>query len=318
MGVIVTTNHGPAEARRRPAARKTEAPPAPDPAVPDSPVTKSMLALVRHAGQALPPTARRIATFIDEHAEEVIRMSITELAELTGASEGSVVGLCHRLGVKGFQELKILLARDLVEPVRRIQEDLRESDTVDDVCEHVFAAHIASLRETRSLLAAESLAHAVALISAARRIEVYGIGSSAPIAQDLAYRLLQLGCDAKVVSDSHIQAVSAAMTDVKTTVVTVSHSGSTVETVLATKLAREAGAHTIGITRMGKSPLARYCDVVLHTIANETRYRPEAVSSRVAQLAIIDTLVSCYALANSRRSVDKLELSARVLAEKRF
>jgi RpiR family transcriptional regulator, carbohydrate utilization regulator len=302
MRIAVTTNRGPVDHG----------------SAADSPGPKSMLVLVRHAGPALPPTARRIATFIDEHADEVIRMSITELAELTGASEGSVVGLCHRLGIKGFQELKILLARDLVEPVRRIQEDLSESDTVNDVCEHVFAAHIASLQETRSLLDAESLRRAVALISAARRIEVYGIGSSAPIAQDLAYRLLQLGCDAKVVSDSHIQAVSAAMAGAATTVVTVSHSGSTVETVLATRLAREAGARTIGITRLGKSPLARYCEVVLHTIANETRYRPEAVSSRVAQLAIIDTLVSCYALANSRRSVDRLELSARVLAEKRF
>ncbi len=245
-------------------------------------------------------------------------MSITELAEQTHSSEGSVVGLCQRLGIKGFQELKILLSRDLVEPVRLIQEDLRASDTVSDVGEHVFAAHIASLQETRKLLDVEALTGAVGLLRTCRRIEVYGIGSSAPIAQDLGYRLLQLGRDTKVVTDSHIQAVSAAMTDAATAVLTISHSGSTVETVLATKLAQEAGARTIGITRMGKSPLARYCDIVLHTIANETRYRPEAMSSRVAQLAIIDTLVSCCALADARRSIAKLELSARVLAEKRF
>jgi DNA-binding MurR/RpiR family transcriptional regulator len=100
--------------------------------------------------------------------------------------------------------------------------------------------------------------------------------------------------------------------------VTVSHSGSTVETVLATRLAREAGARTIGITRMGKSPLARHCEIILYTIANETRYRPEAMSSRVAQLAIIDTLVSCCALSDAQRSITRLELSERVLAEKRY
>ncbi len=138
------------------------------------------------------------------------------------------------------------------------------------------------------------------------------------MAQDLGYRLLQIGYDAKAVTDSHIQAVSAAMADSGTAVVTVSHSGSTRETVLATELARKAGARTIGITRMGKSPLSRQCDIVLHTIANETRYRPEAMSSRVAQLAIIDTLVSCCALADARRSISRLQLSARVLAAKRF
>jgi len=278
----------------------------------------SILTLIRHSSAGLPPTARRIATYIDQHAQDVIRMSITELAEQTDASEGSVVGLCQRLGIDGFQELKILLSRDLVDPVRMIQEDLRESDSVSDVAEHVFAAHIASLQETRKLLVSQSLTRAVEILRTARRIEVYGIGSSGPIAQDLAYRLLQLGRDAKVVSDSHIQAVSAAMTDSSTAVVTISHSGSTRETVLATRLAREAGARTIGITKLGKSPLARYCDIVLHTIANETRYRPEAMSSRVAQLALIDTLVSCCALADAKRSVAKLELSARIIAGKRF
>ncbi len=278
----------------------------------------SMLTLVRHSSRGLPPTARRIADFIDVHAEEVIRMSITELAEQTRSSEGSIVGLCQRLGVKGFQELKILLARDLVDPVRIIQEDLHETDDVSQVGDHVFAAHIASLQETRKLLLGDSLKRAVGIIGAARRIEVYGIGSSAPIASDLGYRLLQIGREVKVVTDSHIQAVSAAMTDSTTAVITISHSGSTIETVLATKLAREAGAHTIGIACLGKSPLERHCEIVLHTIANETRYRPEAMSSRVAQLAIIDTLVSCCALFDARRSISKLELSARVLAEKRF
>ncbi len=273
---------------------------------------------IRHLEDALPPTARRIASYIAEHAEEVIRMSITEVAEQSQASEGSIVGLCRRLGVSGFQELKILLSRDLVEPMRLIHEDLQPSDTVTDVAEHVFAAHIASLRETQKLLAPKTLARAVEILRAAKRVEVYGIGSAAPVAQDLGYRLLQIGYDAKAVTDSHIQAVSAAMADSGTAVVTVSHSGSTRETVLATELARKAGARTIGITRMGKSPLSRQCDIVLHTIANETRYRPEAMSSRVAQLAIIDTLVSCCALADARRSISRLQLSARVLAAKRF
>jgi RpiR family transcriptional regulator, carbohydrate utilization regulator len=280
--------------------------------------TASILMRIRHLGDDLPPTARRIATYIAEHADEVIRMSITEVAEQTGASEGSVVGLCRRLGASGFQELKILLSRDLVEPMRMIHEDLRPSDTVADVAQHVFAAHIASLQETQKLLAQKTLARAVEIVRASKRVEVYGIGSAAPIAQDLGYRLLQLGYDAKSVTDSHIQAVSAAMVDSGTAVVTVSHSGSTRETVLATELAKQAGARTIGITRMGKSPLARHCDVVLHTIANETRYRPEAMSSRVAQLAIIDTLVSCCALADAKRSIARLQLSARVLAAKRF
>ena len=245
-------------------------------------------------------------------------MSITDLAELTESSEGSIVALCRRFGASGFAELKILLARDLVEPYRFVPEDISEGDVASRVADEIFGAHAASLEETRRLLSMDSLERAVALIRGAQRIEVYGIGSSAPIAQDLAYRLLQLGLPTHSVVDSHVQAVSAAMIGSRSVVVTVSHSGSTTETVLATRLAKEAGASTIGITRLGKSPLTRYCDVLLHTVASETKYRPEAMSSRVAQLAIIDALVTCCALADAPEAAARLERSARIIAEKRY
>ncbi len=277
-----------------------------------------LLTRLRQLQVDLPPTAGRIATFIMEHADEVIRMSITEVAERTAAAEGSIVSLSRRLGVSGFQELKITLARDLVDPVRFIQEDLHEDDSFDVVAQRVFAAHAASLAQTGDLISGETLAEAVKAIRAATRIEVYGIGSSAPVAQDLAYRLMQLGFEVKALVDSHIQAVAASMTGPEVTTITVSHTGSTVETITATKYAKEAKARTIGITRLGKSPLQRYCDILLHTVANETKFRPEAMSSRVAQLAIIDTLVSCCALSDPKRSIKNLQRTIRVLSEKRY
>lgn len=298
--------HSPAETRRQKAPSTTP------------PLSAGILVRLRNGRDDLPPTARRIADYVADNAENVIRMSITELAERAGASEGTIVALCRRLGASGFQEMKILLARDLVEPVRLIQEDLAEGDDVARVTERIFAAHAASLEETRKLLSIEALGRAVQIVREARRVEVFGIGSSSPVAQDLAYRLLQLGIDAKAVVDSHVQAVSAAMASAGMATITVSHSGSTVETVLATQLAKDAGASTIGITRLGRSPLQRFCDVVLHTVANETRFRPEAMSSRVAQLAIVDTLVSSCAIADPSRTVPRLERSARVISAKRY
>ncbi len=282
------------------------------------PGVNGILARVRELQNELPPKARQIAELVIARPEPFIHMSITEVAEACGVSEGTIVSFCRRVGVRGFQELKIMLARDLIEPVRLIQEDLHRGDDPATVTDHIFAAHAASLQETRRLLSMDALAQAATLLRQARRVEIYGIGSSAPIAQDLSYRLLQLGLAANAIVDSHVQAVSAGMTGPEVATVTVSHSGSTVETVLATRLAQAAGARTIGITRLGKSPLAAHCEVLLYTVANETRYRPEAMSSRVAQLAIIDTLVSCCALTDTERSVEKLQHAARILSEKRY
>jgi RpiR family carbohydrate utilization transcriptional regulator len=267
---------------------------------------------------SLPPTARRIADFIAAHAADVVQMSVTEVAERVDASEGSVVALCRQLGTSGFQQVKIALARDLVQPVQFIHEDLARSDDTALVIEKVFRSDMETLHQTLKVVDAQAMEGAVRAVLSARRVEVYGIGSSAPVAEDANYRLLRIGIESKAVVDSHVQAISASLTGPDVAVITVSHSGSTHETVTATRLAKEAGATTICITNFGKSPLLAYADIVLHTMARETQFRTEAMTSRIAQLAIIDALIACLALASYDRAVDTIGKTFEVLSTKRF
>jgi RpiR family transcriptional regulator, carbohydrate utilization regulator len=156
------------------------------------------------------------------------------------------------------------------------------------------------------------------MIRAAKRVEIYGIGSAATIAEDAHYRMLRIGLNVKAVVDSHVQVISAALTGPDVVVLTVSHSGSTHETVTATRLAKEAGAKTICITNFGKSPIQQFCDVLLLTMARETQFRTEAMTSRLAQLAIIDVLIACLALADYDRSVRVIRKTFDVLSLKRY
>ena len=59
-----------------------------------------------------------------------------------------------------------------------------------------------------------------------------------------------------------------------------------------TQLAKNNGATVISLSSMGKSPLTELADISLYTAANETRYRIVAISSRIAELTIVDTLYS--------------------------
>ncbi len=162
------------------------------------------------------------------------------------------------------------------------------------------------------------MTRAVRAIRDSERIEVYGIGSAAPVAEHIHYRMLRIGLNYKVVIDSHIQAISAFLTGPTVAVLTVSHSGSTHETVMATRLAKEAGARTICITNYGKSPMQAFSDIVLYTRARETNFRTEAMTSRIAQLAIVDALIACLALADYDDSVNTLCRAFDVLSIKRF
>jgi RpiR family carbohydrate utilization transcriptional regulator len=276
------------------------------------------LARIRALLDALAPGARRIADYVLERPEDVLKMSVTELSEATQASEGSVINFCQRLGLSGFQQLKLSLAQDIVRPVQFIHEDLDISDDAATTCRKIFHSGIQALQDTLSVLDPAALTEAVETLRSARRIEVYGIGSSAPIADDAHYRMLRIGLDAKAVTDSHIQAISASRTDPGVAVLTISHSGSTHETVMSTKLAKAAGARTVVITNYARSPIQAHADVVLFTMARETRFRTEAMTSRIAQLCVLDALIAALALADHDRSVETLRSTFDTLSSKRF
>ena len=266
--------------------------------------------------RGLPPTAGRIADFITANAAKVVNMSVTEVAERTGASEGSVIGLCQQLGARGFQQVKIAIARDLVQPVQFIHEDLEPTDDIATVVEKIFRSDLQALHDTQKALDIGALTRAVAAIRKASRVEVFGIGSAATIAEDANYRLLRIGINSRAAVDSHVQAITASLCSPDVAVITISHSGSTIET-LATRLAKEAGAITIVVTNFGKSPLLAHADIVLNTLARETQFRTEAMTSRIAQLAIIDALIAALALADYDRSVAAIGKTFDVLSTKR-
>lgn len=267
---------------------------------------------------SLPPAAARIADVLLGSPAEVIHSSVTAIAERAGASEGSVIALCRQVGARGFQHLKIELAGAVARPPELIGDDLEPSDDVAIVAHKMFAAAEVALRDTLAVLDMEAMKQATAILGGARRVEVYGIGSAAPVAADAHIRLLRIGLDSRLAVDSHVQAIAAAATGPDVAVLTISHSGATTETVTATRLAREAGARTVVLTNVGRSPILRYAEVVLHTAARETKFRTEALTSRIAQLAVLDALVASLALSNLPSATEALRRTAEVLALKRF
>lgn len=279
---------------------------------------ENALTRIRIAQPTLARSAQRIADFVLAQPQDIVGMSVTEIAEAVDVSEGSIINFCRSIGLSGFQQLKLSLAQELVQPVQFIHEDLEPDDKVDAICRKVFHSGIQALRDTMSVLDPATLMAAMETLRRAKRIEIYGIGSSAPIAEDAHYRMMRIGLDARVVVDSHIQAISASRCDPDVAVLTVSHTGATHETIAATRLAKEAGAKTVVITNFARSPIQAYADIVLFTMARETQFRTEAMASRIAQLCVVDALIAALAMADYDRSTTTLRETFDVLSIKRF
>lgn len=64
--------------------------------------------------------------------------------------------------------------------------------------------------------------------------------------------------------------------------------------------------------------LQKYSDIVLHTMARETQFRTEAMTSRIAQLAVVDALIASLALRDYESAVDTIRKTSEVLSIKRY
>ncbi len=158
------------------------------------------------------------------------------------------------------------------------------------------------------------LESAVDLVATARRVDIYGMGASALAGQDLHHKLHRIGLVSFMWSDGHLAVTSAAVLQAGDVAIAISHTGSTVDTVDALRVARRRGAATIAVTNFERSPLAATGDVVLTTAARETTFRSGTMASRIVQLALVDYLYAGVALRSYRQTLESLERTNAELA----
>jgi DNA-binding MurR/RpiR family transcriptional regulator len=274
--------------------------------------------MVRAASGSLPPAEARVAQALLTRGADVIHSSVTEVALAADTGIGTVVRACQSLGFKGFQAAKIALAQDLLPLDERPHRDVAKGDSPEEVLIKLADSSGDALRRATASVDAGALGQAVSLLAGARRVLCLGVGTSAPLAQDTAYRLATIGIDADAPPDVHVQHVRARLLKGEDVALAVSHTGATQETLSAVRGAREAGAAIIAITSFSTTPLTELADVTLVAGGRETSYRVEAMASRLAHLLVIDTLFTSLVLSDPRRARPAQQFTADVLAEHRY
>ena len=193
-----------------------------------------------------------------------------------------------------------------------------ETDSPTDILNKHIADIKATLDQSAKTLDPEALQAAATAIIQARSISILGLGSSASIAQDAMHKFLRAGLPACAYSDNHMQMIVASHLSPADVVLAISHSGSSVDVVTALEQAKANGAVTIGITNHKKSPLVNFCDICLFTNAQETKHSILGMTSRIAQLAIVDTLYTHTVLHGGDRISSAVRKTEEALESKKY
>ncbi len=270
---------------------------------------------IRSIYPTLKPAERRVADAVLSSPHQVVHLSITELAKKAEVSDATVVKFCKRLGYRGFQEFKILLAQDVAVKPSLVQGNIEPGNDVRIINEKVFQASIMALQDTAEVLDVDALEAAVEAMCKASEIHFYGLGPSGVVALDAEQKFSRIGRRANAYVDTHMQITRAVLLQPGDVVVGLSRSGETREIIEAMRAARQSGALTIAITSHSASTAAREADLTLLTCTQETRFNGTDISSRLAQLATMDTLSVAVALKDLRRSQEVLEKTTELLAQ---
>ncbi|MFB5760264.1 MurR/RpiR family transcriptional regulator [Paenibacillus medicaginis] len=267
-----------------------------------------ILSRIENVMPKLTQSEQKVARFVLSAPEEVVFMSVHEMADRSLSSSASVVRFCRSMGLKGFPELKVALSADLANDQKSGYYDLNKNDSSANLVDKILSNAVQSLRDTVGLLDIEMIEKAAQSLYNAPAIFAYGVGASALVAEDIAQKWLRLGKNAYALSDVHVLTMSMANAPKGSVFIGISYSASTREVLQLMKFANKTGLVTISFTGFGRSELSEISDFSLYTsLAPEAKVRSAATGSKHSQFFIIDVLYYVCASMDIETSLDKIQ-----------
>jgi DNA-binding MurR/RpiR family transcriptional regulator len=271
----------------------------------------------------MPAAIAKVAEYVLEHPQAPLTLSIGDLAAQAGTAAATVTRFCRMIGYAGYVPLRVSIATDLGRSTAldswrsEIGQAFGPDDSPEDLLRMLISAHTRTLREATSAIDLSVMTEVSRHIAVSSHVDIYGVGGSAMLAEELQGRLYRIGVTTYAWAEVHAGLTSAAIQGPGTVAIGISTTGRTEETIQMLAEAARAGALTVAITNNPTSPLAELADRTILTSIYEQFLQPDDLSAKHGQLLVLDLLYLLVAQENFDRSSGKLAASARAVSSHR-
>lgn len=253
---------------------------------------------------------KKIAKFILNNPKKVVDMTVSELAEISDVSIASVSRFCRKVGLKGFAQLKISLAQELVDTHKsgEISNDI-SVDNIPQSLQNILANKITELKQTVNLINTDEFREILEGIRDASRVQVIAVGNTIPVAIDAAFKFNELGIPTTAGTIWETQLSYSFTLGEGDVLIAISNSGESDKVLEAVKIANNNKAMTIGITNSPHSAIGEEVQYHITTATREKLFLDEFCFSRVSASTVIEIifLFLTEMIENSHKSMIKCE-----------
>ncbi len=225
----------------------------------------------------------QLAQYLLNYEGEISELKIRVICDNIYVSVATATRLAKRLGLSGFNELKVFLQEE------RQQQTLASRHYQDITAEAYKKDVNQALSDTFELVDNELIKKISQVINQKSIIDFYAVGGSNIVLSDFAYKLARLKKRISVDGDVHLQHVQAMNSNEDTIAFSLSYSGNTADIIEMLKLAKKNGAKTILVTG-NKNINYDFIDYVVLIEATDMSRRMYSITSRIAALSVLDLI----------------------------
>ena len=269
----------------------------------------NMLEKIQSQLEHLSKSERKVAEVILASPDNAIHSSIAAMALEANVSEPTVNRFCRSMDTRGFPDFKLHLAQSLANGTPYVNRNVNEDDSVESYTGKIFESAMATLDHVRHSLDKSAINRAVDLLTQAKKIAFFGLGSSAAVAHDAMNKFFRFNVPVVYSDDIVLQRMSCMNCSDGDVVVLISHTGRTKNLVELAQL--------IALTSAG-TPLAREATLAITLDVPEDTDIYMPMVSRLAQLTVIDVLATGFTLRRGAKFRDNLKRVKEALKESRF
>ncbi len=233
---------------------------------------------------------KKIASFVMNHQNEVIEMTVSSLANASGASEATIIRFCKKCGFKGFHDLKLNLAKQMMTSNETTTSNELDPNNLKQSLQNILANKVDEITQTISMMDEKVIHSVLDLMNKARVIQFAAVGNTIPVSLDAAYKFNQIGLTSMATPIHETQLALTYTLGAGDLIVVISNSGASKDLITLLEVANQKNIKSVAITNYDNSPIAELATYHITTATRERLFFNEYCFSRVSAITVIEAL----------------------------